>query len=79
MEVRRKLMPIEMVTMLSREYAYTLEEISHIIRIPVHITKELVEEAMSQELLEFRDFELQRPLTEKLVQVKRVRYYRRIF
>jgi len=76
---KSELMPIEMVTMLNRTYAYTLEEISKIIKVPIHKTKVLVEEALSQELLEFRDFELTRPLTEDLVQVKNVRYYRRIF
>jgi len=76
---KSELMPIEMVTMLNRTYAYTLEEISKIIKVPIHKTKALVEDALAQELLEFQDFELERGLTKDLVQVKRVRYYKRIF
>jgi len=76
---RKELQPIEMVVQLNKAYAYTLEEISAVIKLPLHITKELIEDALASELLEFRDFELERDLTEKLVQVKKVRYYRRIF
>lgn len=76
---RSELLPIEMVVQLSKKYAYTLEEISQIIKLPLHITKELIETALAEQLLEFQDFEAERPLTEKLVQVKTVRYYRRIF
>lgn len=75
----KNLLPIEMVVQLSKDYAYTLEEISRIIKLPLHVTKELIETALAEQLLEFQDFEAERPLTKELVQVKTVRYYRRIF
>jgi hypothetical protein len=77
--LKKEIVPIEMVTQLSSSYAYTLEEISKVIKLPLHITQKLVEGALESELLEFRDFELERPLIKGLVQIKVVRYFRRIF
>lgn len=76
---KTNLTPIEMVVKLNKAYAYTLEEISKVIELPRDTTKELIEGALMSGLLAFRDFEQERELTEELVQVKTVRYYRRIF
>lgn len=76
---QRELHPIEMVTQLSSSYAYTLEEISKVIKLPLHITQKLVEGALETQLIEFRDFEMERPLIKGLMQVKTIRYYKRIF
>lgn len=73
------LQPIEMVVQLSNDYAYTLEEISRLIKKPLHVTQGLVNDALDAQLLECQDFEFSRPLIHNLIQVKTVRYYRRLF
>lgn len=73
------MLAIEMVSMLSRDYAYTLEEIAKICKVRHDKCKELIQEALTSNLLDFMDRKMKRNLTEKTMQVKTVRYYKRIW
>jgi hypothetical protein len=70
---------VEFVAKLGKENAYTVEEVAKITNMTTGVAKKMLEDAIAAKLVEVADFEFGRALTDKMMQVKTITYYRRIW